>query len=82
MSLPAHLTAGDLPATVSGAEIKKHQEPPVPQRKDYVPPIPKHQDWTEISMELLMKVHRFLEINAVYPEDKELAQQLREEIES
>lgn len=60
-------------------------QPPaeIPQREDYEPPVVADSNTGVVTIEVkdALAIHRFLEVNAVYPETKAMADKLREIIE-
>lgn len=81
------LQPGELPATAERKEIKPRvNERDIPQRKDYVAPVVKPAPAPPVTeviprndyvMDTLLDAHRFIAINAVWPEEKALAEKIR-----
>lgn len=75
-----------MPAAPSYIDPQREREAPVPQREDYVPPVVgliANIRATEVVLKVedALALHKFLEVNAVYPEEKALADKLRGIIE-
>lgn len=56
---------------------------PVPQREDYVPPVVPGYNVGSVLLDTkdALALHKFLEVNAVYPQEKAMADKLRGIIE-
>jgi hypothetical protein len=78
----ARFNCGELPPVAPG-KPKLGWAPPVEEHKDYVAPVIGHNGETKYGVVgLLLEAHRFIAINAMMPKDRELAQRIREVIES
>lgn len=78
------MRAGDLPPATPIYTTLPIKEPgPVVERKDYVPPAVPLASTTHVSVDLytILQAHKFIEINAIHPEHKALADKLRDMLE-
>lgn len=67
-----------------GKDVKIRERIDVPQREDYVPPVLSdvNRVMVPISSSDLLAIHKFIEVNAIQPEDREMADKLRLIMES
>lgn len=79
-----NMRAGDLPPAAPIYTTLPIKEPgPVVEQPVYVPPaLPLGSPFTRmVHVDVLMDAHKFIEINAIFPEHKALADKLRDILE-
>lgn len=79
-----NMRAGDLPPAAPLYTTLPIKEPgPVVEQPVYVPPtLPLGTPFDRmVNVDVLLDAHKFIEINAIFPEHKELADKLRDILE-